>query len=362
MKRLLGMLALSLAACSVEPAKTSQPQIFGLWETKGPNVNDQVKPNQEQWLVGQVQNPDALQIEKMLVFGDSLSDPGNLNKRTLGLFIPPQIYYKSRLSNGPIWSDYTNTALGWAIENYAVAGAETRTNGLQELIAVPSFLQQITENTFKLKNMNKAKTLVVVWIGANNYFVNGGKAQDDNGIPIAEIVQAQSTAAIADIKEGILKLKGMGFRQFVIGTMPELGGLNRNPKSPFPASDATFFAATAAHNAGLRAMVQDLQSKAPDASLTIFQGFEINQKTIDAPQDFGFTRLNAPCFVGSLQGKFDGEKTFCADPSGYKFWEYVHPNTKMHCYYASQFLDDLQMAGKIQGFDRASSIDRCQAL
>ncbi len=362
MLRLILATALLLSACKTQPEAKSQEKLSLQGEDKGPNVNDLVKPNQEKWLLGQVQNPTKSKINKLVVFGDSLSDPGNLNKRTLGVYAPSRIFYKSRLSNGPIWPDYASTALGWSIENYAVVGAETRSDNPLTGIVIPSFLRQISENKSDLKKMDFTSSLVMVWIGPNNYFFRATKAQDANQNPIPEQLDKLVKSAIEDIKDGILDLKSIGFRRFVVGTMPELGGINRNPKDPIKASDATFFAATAAHNSALRQMLKDLQKEEPEVSVSIFQAFEINQKTIDTPKNYGFNRLDAPCFIGNIQGKFDGSKQFCSDPSGYKFWEYVHPNSKMHCYFASQFLADITTAGIIGGFDQAKALARCQEL
>jgi|GEM_PF-1406532 len=362
MFRSLALCALFLSACQTSVNPETQEKAKGAVEEKGPNVSDLVKPDQEKWLLGQVKDPGKGKITRLVIFGDSLSDPGNLHKITNGLFIPTRVFYKSRFSNGPLWTDYTSMALGWKTENYAVGGAETGSNIKRDKITIPSLLEQISENKSVLKTSDFAATLVVIWIGPNNYFNKGIKAQDANQNPIAETLNKQVTDAIEDLQEAIEKLKSIGFRQFVIGTMPELGGINRSPKDPPKPSDATLFAATAAHNQALRGMIKDLQKTDPELNLSIFQAFEINQKTNESPKNYGFNRLDIPCYIGSLQGKFEGGKRFCTDPSAFKYWEYVHPNSKMHCYFASQFLADISAAGKIAGFDAAKAQARCQEL
>ncbi len=66
-------------------------------------------------------------FSKLYVFGDSLSDPGNIYNSTtfvqpfdwlLGFdipVIPPSPYYEGRYSNGPIWADYLAEDLGLTI-------------------------------------------------------------------------------------------------------------------------------------------------------------------------------------------------------------------------------------------------------
>lgn len=362
MLRYFACLLMFLCACQTASTTQSQDKAPAAAEDKGPNVNDLVKPNQEKWLTGQVQNPAKSKITKLLVFGDSLSDPGHLNKLTQGAYVPPRVFYKSRFSNGPIWSDYVSGSLNWTLDNYAVGGAETRSKVSIDNATIPSLLQQISDNKSELKKMDFTSTLVVVWIGPHNYFVNALKAQDANQNPIAVKLEKQVKESISDIEDAIEDLKDIGFTQFVIGTMPELGGLNRNPKDPPKASDATLFAVTTAHNNALRAMLKELSKEMPEINVTLFQAYEINQKTVDSPKNYGFNRLDAPCYVGNLKGRFDGAKAFCTDPSGYKFWEYVHPNSRMHCIYASQFLADITAAGKIAGYDQAKTLARCMEL
>ena len=82
------------------------PKLAGVNSLSSVHVNNLVRPQQEQWLKGQVENPTIKGFKNLVVFGDSLSDPGNLNRRTLGFFVPSSVFYHSRFSNGPIWTDY----------------------------------------------------------------------------------------------------------------------------------------------------------------------------------------------------------------------------------------------------------------
>jgi phospholipase/lecithinase/hemolysin len=362
MLRYLAGLIMFLGACTTDPAMQSQDKPLAANEDKGPHVNDLVKANQDSWLTAQVKNPAQGKISQLLVFGDSLSDPGHLNKLTQGSHLPPRVFYKSRFSNGPIWPDYVSASLNWTLKNFAVGTAETRNKGSIGEADIPSFLQQIRNNKSELKKMDFASTLLVIWIGPQNYLNNTLKAQDANQNPVQEAIEKQVKEAISDIQDGIEDLMDIGFRQFVVGTMPELGGLNRNPKDPPKASDVTLYAATSAHNIALRSMLKELPKELPEINITIFQAFEIDQKTVESPKNYGFNRLDAPCYVGTLEGRFDGPKAFCTAPSAYKYWEYVHPSSKMQCIYASQFLADISAAGKITGYDQAKALARCMEL
>src|ERR1700722_3856622 len=60
------------------------------------------------------------------IFGDSLSDPGNIPK-FLGINYPPPPYYQNQFSNGTIYAKYLDGLFGIAtpIQDYAIGGAKT---------------------------------------------------------------------------------------------------------------------------------------------------------------------------------------------------------------------------------------------
>ncbi|TNF36126.1 MAG: hypothetical protein EP312_02095, partial [Gammaproteobacteria bacterium] len=60
-------------------------------------------------------------VNRLVIFGDSLSDTGRL-KRRLHVF-PGAPYWLGRFSNGPAWADYLERSAGLAIQNHAYGGA-----------------------------------------------------------------------------------------------------------------------------------------------------------------------------------------------------------------------------------------------
>ena len=60
-------------------------------------------------------------VSRVVVFGDSLSDTGNLKRRLL--IFPNSPYWLGRFANGPNWTEYLADRTGLAVQNHAYAGA-----------------------------------------------------------------------------------------------------------------------------------------------------------------------------------------------------------------------------------------------
>jgi phospholipase/lecithinase/hemolysin len=328
----------------------------------GPQVADYLPEGQSAWLAQEVANPASGAINHLVVFGDSLSDPGNLSRNTFGFVVPHSIFYQGHFSNGPIWADYVENALHWSVDNYAVGGARTHPSPFPSNLVIPSLAQQIDESLGRLKQLEANKTLIALWIGPNNYLRNDWAYQDAHGEPKTKLLTQAVAQTISDIEGQIYRLEKLGFQHIVIGSMPELGGINRDPKDSSPYSDATLYMATRLHNQALHLMLERITAKHSQLKLITYQAYSINKATYDNPSAYGFSRLDSPCFVGSVYGEFYAEQTFCSDPMGYKFWEYIHPNTRMQCYYASQFLSDIAQGGLIDGYHQERAVARCLAI
>ena len=113
----------------------------------------------------------------LFVFGDSLSDTGNVQVFSEGEIPPSTVYFEGRFSNGPVWIEYLATGLGLPTpeasqrggNNFAYGGAQTGNGGSTIFHSVPNVGSQI------LAFMELGKTiddtdLVVVWAGHNDLF------------------------------------------------------------------------------------------------------------------------------------------------------------------------------------------------
>src|SRR4051812_28226716 len=71
---------------------------------------------------------DGTAFSKIVVFGDSINDTGNLTRLTNGAFPNAPTFTYGRQTNGPVWVEYLAEDLGLAnkLLNYAVVGAMTK--------------------------------------------------------------------------------------------------------------------------------------------------------------------------------------------------------------------------------------------
>ena len=93
-------------------------------------------------------------INHLVVFGDSLSDNGNLYRVTMHR-MPGQVYWKGRFSNGPVWSEDLVKKVGFDskdFEDYAYGGAtaeifmwNNKEQQYQSQELPPSLIYQVTD-------------------------------------------------------------------------------------------------------------------------------------------------------------------------------------------------------------------------
>ena len=64
------------------------------------------------------------QYSSITIFGDSLSDPGNIPKFFFGFNYPPPPYYQHQFSDGPIYAYYLGGEFGISapFTDYAIGG------------------------------------------------------------------------------------------------------------------------------------------------------------------------------------------------------------------------------------------------
>ncbi|KAJ2452560.1 hypothetical protein EV183_002855 [Coemansia sp. RSA 2336] len=174
---------------------------------------------------------------RLLVFGESLVDSGNLYTFIAHMF-PSAPYYQGRWSNGPTFVEYMADLQCRNMENFAFAGATTNNGNVtafpvRSIVQIPSTDQQV-----KLFNLYHALTVsgsaykddvVVFTAGANEIF------RSIEGILSGELpTDYLPTMISSNIKQQVLSLKEQGLSRFMLFSLPPIEDSPRSKLGNYP--------------------------------------------------------------------------------------------------------------------------------
>ncbi|MGL5796013.1 MAG: SGNH/GDSL hydrolase family protein [Waterburya sp.] len=306
-------------------------------------------------------------FSKIYVFGDSLSDPGNIYnvtqslqpyEQSLGQDIPvtppSPPYFDGRFTNGSLWVENLAADLGITLTpstqlsvlspdqttsspitladgnvavspffngnttnqsvNFAFGGATTGENGIGDLgTLIPGVQQQVDWFVNDHQQVNKtadSNALYVIWAGANDYTTNP---------------DADPETTVENIETEIESLYDIGARNFLVPNLPDLGKIPdaRSPDaSVFP---ETLTDLTDEHNGLLNTTIDELRDTLTGAE---FAEVDINSLFDDIsarPQEYGLTNV-----TDSFLDPITFAPTVGANPDDYLFWDGTHPTEKGH--------------------------------
>ncbi len=254
-----------------------------------------------------------------VIFGDSLSDTGNLFL-ALGQQQPPSPpYFQGRFSNGPVLPEWIAQRLGFAAprpalaggSNYAVAGAQTGAGILPN--GAPNVGQQI--ESYLSQDRPESGDLFYLFAGANDL-----------------IFAQRSPEAIADnLTDHISTLAEAGAQQFLVGNLPDIGQL---PAVLRQGQGDLLTGAVLATNQALAARFESLEQQfgIEILELDIAGAFE---EILDNSQELGFSQTTEPA-LDPLTGEV------VENPEEYLFWDEIHPSTRTYELITRVSLTELQ--------------------
>lgn len=233
---------------------------------------------------------DNKHFDTMVVFGDSLSDNGNLYRYLWGALPVSPPYYLGHFSNGVLWaeqlySSYFPTDSGEGFQNYAVGGAGAVLSYKQNL---PYTLTMELDNYLYWHTYGKKDTtLFTVWIGGNNY-LNG---------PTNE---ASITDSVVNAIEGVVeRLIKAGGTKFFVPNLPDLG------KTPYAVENNSHILLSRLvqlHNQKLALKVEQLKDKYPEITFVYFDIYTFFNDALEHASDLGFSNIKQPCYLGGYLG------------------------------------------------------------
>lgn len=292
-------------------------------------------------------------FDRIVVFGDSLSDPGNaflltgrnisapdygMSGVSLVTRIPdfPYAIGGNRFSNGPTWIEQLARPVGLSSSvkpaflqsidgssNYAVGGATARDGVAGEV----SLSDEVTNFLRDAGPQVSSRALYVVEIGGND--VRDAIAGDATAIP----------AALVSVARQISRLYLAGARKFLLPNVPSLGRtpaiqrldtyLHATQGTPAGALVAGATAASAGYNAGLVQVLARLSAGLPGIDIVQVDVFATVEAVVSDPRRYGLQNATDTCIE-----PFTPLPSHCAHPNRYLFWDGIHPTRAGHAIFA----------------------------
>lgn len=272
----------------------------------------------------------------LYIFGDSLSDSGNVATLTGGTQPGPDTAYtQGRFTNSFNYVDGLAAQLGLSATpsllggtNFAFGGA--RSNSHPVLGPGAGVLGQVSTFVGQPGNAD-ANALYVVLGGANS-------VRD----AIINLNPGEAVSAAHDIAYAINTLYNEGARHFLVGNSPNLAqvpainGLNNPALSGFATSMSSLFNTTLGNN------LDNLSIADPGIDIHRLDIFAILEDVISNSTAYGFTNATGQCYTGDDQNYSTPAITAtgltCGDPNRYVFWDYIHPTSATHNILATRAL------------------------
>ena len=261
----------------------------------------------------------AAAISSIVVFGDSLSDGGNValavgtdpNQVITGNgYVPSLPYASGTFSNGAVWVDSLaaslNATAGASLaggSNYAFGGAQTR----DETGGSPSLRTQVGMFLSDVGGVASSDALYVIAGGGNN--ARAGLEAILGGAPIGKTLVTTAFKYAIDVGTMVDQLQAAGATDIVVWNTPNLG---LAPAVTESGALGSFLGQTMAS-----VMNNALMSRLDgEAGVKVFDLYGLIGTVVADPAAFGLVNATDAC--GALAN---------CDPSTYLFWDGIHPTT-----------------------------------
>lgn len=274
----------------------------------------------------------------IVVFGDSLSDIGNVSQATPFLTqpkTPGPYYWNGRFSNGPVYAETLATGLGLPAltrstatggTDYAYGGALTTGSDFATSFVVKDIDDQVSSYT--TNHNGTASTLYVIFAGANDMIA----------------ATPNVSASIGSLQTSMEKLYTDGARQFLVINLPPLGYTPRFNGSQ--ANITTYNTRSQNYNTALASMLTTLKNAHPAIALSQLDAYSLLLDARANPALYGLSNVTASAAPGLSPGATSYDTSLEApNPNQYLFWDDLHPTANVHAILGRRGLDLFFPAG-----------------
>ncbi|MEG3219245.1 SGNH/GDSL hydrolase family protein [Vibrio gigantis] len=273
-------------------------------------------------------NDNAVQantINRIVTFGDSLSDTGNLFNGSQWVFPNADSWFLGHFSNGLVWTEYLAKAKDVPLYNWAVGGAA----GTNQYVALTGVYDQVTSYLTYMKvakNYRPENSLFTLEFGLND-FMNYNR----------EVADVK-----ADFSSALIRLTESGANNILLFTLPDA------TKAP------QFKYSTEQEIIKVRGKILEFNQFIKDQAehyqemgknVVLFDASALFTSITDNPQQHGFRNASDACLDINRSSAADYLKSHsltndCATygSDSYVFWGVTHPTTATHKYIADHIL------------------------
>ena len=270
---------------------------------------------------------NAQSYTRLVVFGDSLSDNGNLFAATAGAQPPAPFYWQGRFSTGPVFTELLGFNAGRLTAGAPVSGSINLAFGgaRTDLSASPLGMRAQLATYQGLGGTFGPNDLVSILGGANNIFQgltafsllppSNPAASNPTGYmtPIA-------LSAASDVNTIVGTVAQMGAGTILVTNLPKLSITPQFRTSPAaPLADFT----VGAFNTALLTGLTTTAAARPNTNIIMMDIYKIGDTIVANPGAFGLTNVTDACFNQTAL-------TVCATPNSYFYLDGVHPTAKGH--------------------------------
>jgi phospholipase/lecithinase/hemolysin len=269
-------------------------------------------------------NAHAQKIDELIIFGDSLSDTGNLSSVTTDFPFP---FYQNRISNGPVIVDFLASELGVNANasehtsnpsggnNFAIAGGNVIGNDVEDLTS------QVTAYLQRNQRIANDQALFFVMMGGNDL-------RDIRSISSS----ATASVRINEVRDHMLlelnRLYDAGARVFLVANVANIG---RIPETLSRVQDDPNISVRAEqyvrlYNQRLSTALSDFSNK-PNVSIREFNLFTELESLLANSVTLGFTQTEVGCFTLD-EFDFHPDCLFGTRFDRFVFFDNLHPSAK----------------------------------
>ncbi|MCH9690249.1 MAG: SGNH/GDSL hydrolase family protein [Gammaproteobacteria bacterium] len=293
----------------------------------------------------------AAPVNKVVIFGDSLSDTGNLYEYMRHQLPMSPPYNNGRFTDGAVWIEhvlehYFPTDAKLRLLNYAFGGSgvgsedENEDEGLND----GAMLNLDSEvSSYLLAHDDKADpaSLYVVWMGSNNY------------LSLPEALDDEVQFTLTGIRRSLDVLVQKGAKHIMVVGVPDLGQIPMAREFEY-VDELTYLSNQ--HNIKLKEMIEELKTLNSDVQWVFYDVFSLLTEAVNSPETYGFKDVTGTCYdsldyvsssqpILSMAARIEPRVRTANACDTYLFFDPVHPSGRAHEYIADRGIKALDAAG-----------------